>query len=618
MKIKKIGILKEEHIKDESMLETIKQSGVACYCSDLARLTGVQYDQSNGFGEYWFDGKHVVTKKNKTTTNYMNYLNNNGAPSSTFRTDYKSGVRIAISFDDIEDFDFNELENLNLEYPLTIIGGRVGETIDKLFENKSKLIITTGRTHNVDGKEYREYEAFGLRFIRMKNKAQSKVLSDGTISKADTEVYLKVESIPLTIDEKARLAYSIVVLFSSSFDKEGREFKNSDLNRYLNDSFLKSVNDELEHTEPALVFDNEVKEGNNRYGFNFTPLTEEEIIEICINSNIAVFLHGKTGVGKTERMLTLDRNLELIDFGCTSSDGFTGIIAKDFNSKKLFLYEPYWYKSLCEKCKAEPDKLHILFLEELTNAKNDIQKVAFEVTLNKTLTNSGFRLKLPENAVVCAAGNEASESRSANSLSEPLFGRFAHVYIDTDSEEWLKWALRRKKDGKQLIYRGQQETDRIHPAIVDYVRVNGNKVLRTQYDGVNPNADPRKWALASKALYQCNNPNVLRAFIGESLTQDFIKFCKMNLISVDDVLNDRCNIDEVPFDPSLRWYTTICLSTVDDDNVDKVRDFVSKLGKEFLAVFDYEWSKDNEQRIMKLYNQSDKLLIKRLVPNGNK
>lgn len=618
MKIKKIGILKEEHIKDESMLETIKQSGVACYCSDLARLTGVQYDQSNGFGEYWFDGKQVVTKKNKTTTNYMNYLNNNGAPSSTFRTDYKSGVRIAISFDDIEDFDFNELENLNLEYPLTIIGGRVGETIDKLFKNKSKLIITTGRTHNVDGKEYREYEAFGLRFIRMKNKAQSKVLSDGTISKADTEVYLKVESIPLTIDEKARLAYSTFVLFSSSFDKEGREFKNSDLNRYLNDSFLKSVNDELEHTEPALLFDNEVKEGNNRYGFNFTPLTEEEIIEICINSNIAVFLHGKTGVGKTERMLTLDRNLELIDFGCTSSDGFTGIIAKDFNSKELFLYEPYWYKSLCEKCKAEPDKLHILFLEELTNAKNDIQKVAFEVTLNKTLTNSGFRLKLPENAVVCAAGNEASESRSANSLSEPLFGRFAHVYIDTDSEEWLKWALRRKKDGKQLFYRGQQETDRIHPAIVDYVRVNGNKVLRTQYDGVNPNADPRKWALASKALYQCNNPNVLRAFIGESLTQDFIKFCKMNLISVDYVLNDRCNIDEVPFDPSLRWYTTICLSTVDDDNVDKVRDFVSKLGKEFLAVFDYEWSKDNEQRIMKLYNQSDKLLIKRLVPNGNK
>ena len=85
-----------------------------------------------------------------------------------------------------------------------------------------------------------------------------------------------------------------------------------------------------------------------------------------------------------------------------------------------------------------------------------------------------------------------------------------------------------------------------------------------------------------------------------------------------DVLNDRCQVENVPFDPSLRWYTTICLSTVDDENVDKVRNFVNGLGKEFLAVFDYEWSKDNDQRIIKLYNQTEKPFVKRLIPNGNK
>ena len=244
--------------------------------------------------------------------------------------------------------------------------------------------------------------------------------------------------------------------------------------------------------------------------------------------------------------------------------------------------------------------------------------MAFEVTLNKTLTNSGFRLKLPENAVVCAAGNEASESKSATALSEPLFGRFAHVYIETDSENWLKWALNRKKEGRQLLYKKHEENNTIHPAIIDYVRVNGDRVLRTQYNGVTPNADPRKWALASKALYESNNPNVLRAFIGEELTQDFIKFCKMRLITVDDVLNDRCKVEDVALDSSLRWYTTICLSTVDDENVDKVREFVSGLGKEFLAVFDYEWSKDNDERIMKLYSQSNKALVKRLELDGNR
>lgn len=623
MKIKKIGILKEKDVIDETMLDTLKVYGTSCICSDLARLTGTRYDQATGQGEYWVDGSHISIKKNKTNISNKNFHNNSGKLSSTFKTSFKCGVRIAISFDDIEDFNLNEMCNLELIYPMRIIGGKFGEIIDNLFKSKSKYILSTGRKHDILGELYSEYEAFGLKFIKMANEKESGVLSDGTISEVNTEVYLATESIPLIIDEKARLAYSSIILFSSNFDNNNRPFEESDLNQYLNNGFLKSITDSLEHTEPKILYEEapEIKtisRISNRYGFDFTSLSEEEIIEICINSNIAVFLHGQTGVGKTERMLALDKNLELVDFGCTSSDGFTGIIAKDFNSKELFLYEPYWYKNLCAKCQNEPDKLHILFLEELTNAKSDIQKVAFEVTLNKTLTNSGFRLKLPKNAVVCAAGNETSESRSANKLSAPLFGRFAHVYIDTNSEEWLKWALNRKKEEKQLIYKEQKTESTIHPAIIDYIKIKGNDVLRTPFDGQTPNADPRKWALASKALYQSNNPHVLRAFVGESITQDFIKFSQMNLISIDDVLNDRVDISDIPFDPSLRWQITVFLSAVDEENVDKVRAFVSKLGKEFLAVFDYEWSKDNDERIMKLYSQSENQLVKSLVPNGNK
>ena len=612
MKIKKLGILKEKHIKDNTMIETLKQMGLQCYCSDLARVMGIEYDQTNGFGSYWYDGMPLIDKKKKA----MKYVNKKGDLSNSFAGKNSVGVRLAIPFNDIEDFKLNEVDNLVCEYPLYAISGMVGKTIDNLFDKKSKLIFKTGRVHDINNTLYEEYEIFGIKFIKMMNKTSRCLLTDGTFAERDQVVYIKVDKIPFLVDEKSQLIYSSIVLLVSDFDSKGREFKDSDLSEYLNGNFIKSINDELEHRTPSIEFKEEVI-SNNRYNFDFSTLTEEEIIEICINSNIAVFLHGKTGTGKTERMLTLDKNLELIDFGCTSSDGFTGIVAKDFNSKELFLYEPYWYKNLCKKCEEQPELLHILFLEELTNAKNDIQKVAFEVTLNKTLTNSGFRLKLPENAVVCAAGNEANESRSANAMSEPLFGRFAHVYIDTDSDEWLKWALRRKKDGKILKYKKIEERDTIHPAIIDYVRANGDKVLRTPYNGVTPNADPRKWALASKALYQCNNPNVLRAFVGDEITKDFIKFSQLNLITVDDILNDRYTSDKVPADPSIRWYTTLTLSTVDDENVEKVRQFVGGLGKEFLAMFDYEWSKDNEERIMRLYNQSQSY-VKRLIPNGSK
>ncbi len=613
MKIKKVGILKEKHINDLTMIPTLKQNGLRCYCSDLARVMGIEYDQSNGFGAYWYDGASSNDKKK----NAMKYVDKSGNLSSSFTGKNQVGVRLAINFNDIEDFKLSEVENLVCEYPLFAIGGMVGKTIDKLFENKSKLILKTGRVHDINNTLYEEYEVFGIRFIKKHQKTSQCVLIDGTLTEKNKIVYLRVDKIPFQVDEDAQLIYSSMVLMVSDFDSKCKKFKDSVLNSYLNGNFLKSINDELEHKTPSVAFQEEIV-NHNRYGFDFSDLTEEDIVEICIKCKIAVFMHGKTGTGKTERMMALDKNLELVDFGCTSSDGFTGIVAKDFNSKELFLYEPYWYKSLCKKSEDHLELMHILLLDELTNAKNDLQKVAFEVTLNRTLTNSGFRLHLPENVAVCAAGNEASESRSANAMSEPLFGRFAHVYIDTDSEEWLKWAVKRKKEGRTLTYKKFEENAAIHPAIVDYIRVNGDKVLRTPYNGVTPNADPRKWALASRALYQCNNPNVLRAFVGEEITKDFIKFSQMNLITVEDVLSGKCTSDNVPFDPSIRWYITLCLSTVDDDNVDVVREFVRGLGKEFLALFDYEWSKDNEQRIMKIYNQVDSSLVKRLVPNGNK
>ena len=614
MKIKKIGVFKEEQIKDR-LIDTLKNKGLSCYYSDLARITEGTYEEGTGLGDYWVDGK---PSQNQPKVRSRKFVSGKGILNIASINDDKKGVRIVIDVKDIENFDESKLDEISFEYPLYSINGGVAKTIDKMFDNKSKLIYKTGRQHNVGGKLYEEYEVLGIRFIKLPCQISKKLLSDGTYSEKDTTMYMRIDKIPFIYDKEAGIIYSDVVIFSQKIGQHKKDtFEDTKIYEYLNTEFLASINDELEHKEPMQLYEEKEISRSNRYNFDFSSLTEEDIIEICIKSNIAVFLHGKTGTGKTERMVSLDRNLELIDFGCTSSDGFTGIIAKDFNSKELFLYEPYWYKSLCEKCSKEPELLHILFLEELTNAKSDVQKVAFEVTLNKTLTNSGFRLKLPQNAVVCAAGNEANESRSSNGLSEPLFGRFAHVYIDTDSDEWLKWAMRRKKRGKVLKYKKYEEKETIHPAIIDYIKVKGNDVLRTQYNGTTPNADPRKWAMASKALYQSNNPNVLRAFVGTELAEDFIKFCKINLITVDDVLNDKVSPNEVPVDSSIRWFTILCLSNVDDENVDKVREFVGNLGKEYLATFDYEWSKDNDERIMKLYN-AQPTYVKRLTLNGNK
>ena len=35
-------------------------------------------------------------------------------------------------------------------------------------------------------------------------------------------------------------------------------------------------------------------------------------------------------------------------------------------------------------------------------------------------------------------------------------------------------------------------------------------------------------------------------------------------------------------------------------------------------MFDFEWSKDDDQKILKLYKEKQPAYVKKLVPNGNK
>ena len=61
-------------------------------------------------------------------------------------------------------------------------------------------------------------------------------------------------------------------------------------------------------------------------------------------------------------------------------------------------------------------------------------------------------------------------------------------------------------------------------------------VLRTKFTGEKPNADPRKWELASKILYKTNKPEIIRSLVGEEVTQEFISFCKQKVITLAEAM----------------------------------------------------------------------------------
>ena len=77
--------------------------------------------------------------------------------------------------------------------------------------------------------------------------------------------------------------------------------------------------------------------------------------------------------------------------------------------------------------------------------------------------------KLPKNARIVAAGNDLNDSLAANTMAEPLFNRFAHVYINTTVDSWLKWASTPNEEYERLDYKDQKPKMKIHPAIYSYV-----------------------------------------------------------------------------------------------------------------------------------------------------
>lgn len=177
------------------------------------------------------------------------------------------------------------------------------------------------------------------------------------------------------------------------------------------------------------------------------------------------------------------------------------------------------------------------------------------------------------------------DSLAANQLAEPLFNRFAHVYIKTTTEGWLKWASEHN----------------IHPAIYSYIAYKKGETLRRKYDGKKPNADPRKWEMASKMLYATGYPEMLRALVGEDITREFVEFCNQQVITLDDVINGNYTDRDIQsLNTAERYATTMELARVDDDNLEKVRGFVTGLGAEFGAIFDALWTHGDESKLERL------------------
>ena len=623
--------LTDEQIFGNNQLDIISRYGTKCAITDFSILLGgyvtSYYYTSEGnarkdrTGWWWTkssdgDNDAIVVSKS--------------GDRSWFNVSKRSGgYRPALPYSSIQSISSNGLRGANGikeieygEYPQTIVDENYSRELERAYNNRS--LGTTGKNYTTDSvryqdtdtsfraRTYTEYEYNGSKYIRFVGdlNCEGEVLSDGRTIETGQAYWVRVEPITWLVDERANIALSKKLIFSGLQFKNRRDYKGdfdrTDIKQFMDNYFSKEIVSDRVYSQTTSVEQTQSIEGKepvrkqNPYGFNFDEVSEEDIIRGAVESNVSVFLHGRSSEGKSARVKQLDPDCEIIYMRNATPDSLNGKSVYNAATGEMIDVPPTWYSKVKEKCEAEPDKIHIIFFDELTNALPSIQGMAFNIVLDGEVNG---KWKLPPNARIVAAGNDLNDSLAANRMAEPLFNRFAHVYINTTVDSWLKWASTPKEKYERLDYKDEEPEAKIHPSVYAYIAYksySGHDVLRTPYTGDKPNADPRKWEMASKLLYKTKQPEMLRALIGDDLTRDFTAFARQQVISVEDVINHNYSSRDLEMDVSQKFATAVGLSSVDDEHFEVVRDFMKQVGAEPRAAFESMWTHGDERRLEKL------------------
>ena len=623
----------------EPQLEVIRKYGTKAAVTDLCILTGDDF-----CGNTIDEDKSLAGRTGKYWTRTEGYfdvvctVSESGNEESVFADEYDRAVRpvlqSSVIFSQISPNrvrGYNGTEEVEYgEYPQNAADSKMQNILESEYNNRG--MNKTGRSYTFNtakffniGKyssvptkfspeTYEEYEYQGKGYIRRKARFFSPYdkfkLSNGVEYRDGDYVWVEVSPVKWLIDDKTGILISKEGLVSGiNFDDSEHykgDFDRTKMKEYLDEYMLRDLTQTATFTrvqnmtpEEKAKFEEEQKhaERRNPYGFNFDGVSEEDIIKGAVESNVSVFLHGRSSEGKSARVKQLDPDCEIIYMRNATPDSLNGKSVYNALAGEMIDVPPTWYSKIKEKCEAEPDKIHIIFFDELTNALPSIQGMAFNIILDGEVNG---KWKLPANARIVAAGNDLNDSLAANQMAEPLFNRFAHVYINTTVDSWLKWASTPKEKYEKLDYKEEEPTAKIHPSVYAYIAYksySGRDVLRTPYTGDKPNADPRKWEMASKVLFKTKQPEMLRALIGDDLTGDFIAFAKQQVISVEDVINHNYSSRDLEMDISQKFATAVGLSSVDDEHFEVVRDFMKQIGAEPRAAFESMWAHGDERRL---------------------
>ena len=517
-------------------LPVLEKVGAAAPASDLALLTA----QDDGF---LTDGRCI------------NYYLSEGGFVSRFGTADKCAVcavRPALQLEpgeekllgrrrqegDVTIVEYGRYPHTVLDESMRPLAGR--EYARGALEETSRQVTIAGEVRSVyrlGGKEIVCVEAVSggaNGFVR---------LSDESVAAEGEDVFLELRPVRWLYDEGRQLLISCTALFAGWGREEAQD--------YLSGDFLRELTAEPE--EKALSGE-----------FCLRKHDELSLIRAYVEANIPVFLHGLSGDGKSDRVRQIDPQALDIELVNETPETINGRAVYNETKSEIVDIKPVWLIKLEKLC--EDGKLHILFFDELTNATKQTQSVIFKIVLERFVNN---RWPLPPNARIVAAGNDRSESSAAHDLAEPLFGRFAHIYIRTTVENWMPWAVE----------------NTMNPYVMEFL-ANNDLYLRTPYTGTEGNADPRRWEMVSRVLDASGNDfSLLGPIVGPETADAFVRFFRHRgqLGSLGHYTDEELE----RFSVARRYQLAQQCLQVPAEQSAEARALVTRLGKEYLAWYEY-------------------------------
>ena len=621
--------LTEEQYFGDDKLDILERRGTKAAITDFSILLGAYVSDYHIDNDSSLEGRTgYYWTKSDDGDNDARVVFADGDSSYVDVDSRHGGARPALPFSSISSIPTNGESGkrakdgvLEVEYgyyPQKAVSRDMQERLERAYRSgnisKTRNSYTTdSRRYNAYNekfapKQHEEYEYNGKRYVRVEANSDfgsnTFTLSNGENYRDGDNVWVEVSPVKWLVDERAKVMITDKLIFSGvqfnhTRNYHTRDFDRTDIKTFMDRYLSRDLVQSRGIAEQTRTSSKATKKNENPYNLDFSETSEADIIRGVIQSNVSIFLHGKPGCGKSDRVKQLDPDFIELNLSHLDPELLDGL-AGEKDGKAVHI-KPPWLEELEAKCEEEADKIHILFLEELTNASPMMQSKAYGIALDKKVAG---RWKLPENARVVAAGNELEDSLVANEMAEPLYDKFAHVNIETNAENWLEWAVTPESFYERLDYKKEaRPKQKIHPAIYAYISYKGDEVLRTPYNREHPepHADPRRWKMASDMLYASNNPSTLRAIVGEDLTRDFIYFCQLPTITIEDVLKGNYTQEELEeMDLGRKLATVSGLVAVESKDMPKVREFTKKLGAEICKKFEVQWTHGDEERLEQL------------------